>query len=91
MDKETLERVFEPLFTTKGKGKGSGLGLSLAYGIVRRSGGQIRVQSRIGEGSTFRIYFPEVCTTLPTDSKPETSRVFFSPTSSGVRVPDSRW
>ena len=90
MDEETLERVFEPLFTTKGKGKGSGLGLSLAYGIVRRSGGRITVQSRIGEGSTFRIYLPQVCPDSPAEGKSKTSRVFFSPTSSRVRVPYSR-
>ena len=91
MDEETLERMFEPLFTTKGKGKGSGLGLSVAYGIVRRSGGRITVQSRVGEGSTFRIYLPQVCSASPVEGKPKTSRVFFSPTSSGVRVPYSRW
>ncbi len=90
MDEETLELLFEPLFTTKGKGKGSGLGLSVAYGIVKRSGGRIAVQSRIGEGSTFKIYLPQVCSTSPVDGEPKPSRVFFSPSSSGVRVPYSR-
>ncbi len=90
MDEKTLERVFEPLFTTKGKGKGSGLGLSVAYGIVKRIGGRIKVQSRLGEGSTFRIYLPQVSSTSPVDGQPKPSRVFFSPTSPGVRVPYSR-
>ncbi len=90
MDEETLERLFEPLFTTKGKGKGSGLGLSVAYGIVKRSDGGITVQSRIGEGSTFRIYLPQVGSASPVDVESKSIRAFFSPSSSGVRVPYSR-
>lgn len=90
MDEKTLERLFEPLFTTKGKGKGSGLGLSVAYGVIKRIGGRIRVQSRVGEGSTFRIYLPQVSSTSAIAGEPKPSRVFFSPTSSGVRVPYSR-
>ncbi|MCL4218357.1 MAG: response regulator, partial [Candidatus Hydrogenedentes bacterium] len=60
MTAETASHVFEPFFTTKPKGKGTGLGLSTAYGIVRQSGGEITIRSRIGEGSTFDVYLPIV-------------------------------
>ncbi|MBD3646863.1 MAG: response regulator [Pseudomonadales bacterium] len=58
MDEETREHAFEPFFTTKGVGKGTGLVLSYAYGIVKRHAGYIEVESRPGEGATFRVYLP---------------------------------
>ncbi|MBI4241391.1 MAG: response regulator, partial [Candidatus Rokubacteria bacterium] len=57
MPEEVRRRVFEPFFTTKAE-KGSGLGLSIVYGIVTRHGGEIEVESQVGDGSTFTLRLP---------------------------------
>ena len=56
---ELMEEIFQSFFTTKDKGKGTGLGLSIARGIIRDHKGDIKVKSKVGEGTTFSVYLPQ--------------------------------
>jgi CheY-like chemotaxis protein len=56
MPEDVRARAFDPFFTTKGVGKGTGLGLSMVYGFVKQSGGHVKIESRVGEGTTVTLY-----------------------------------
>jgi CheY-like chemotaxis protein len=59
MTPEVLDRAIDPFYTTKPLGQGTGLGLSMIYGFARQSGGQVKIRSQVGEGTTVCIYLPQ--------------------------------
>ena len=74
MSEETRARIFEPFFTTKAPGEGTGLGLSSAYAVVERRGGRMEVESRLGEGTSFRVLWPRAAAPK-TASAPDDKRL----------------
>jgi PAS domain S-box-containing protein len=79
---DALAHVFEPFFTTKGPGKGSGLGLAQVFGITKQSGGGVRIDTRVGDGTSVKVFLPHAeipvadaeSELVPTDHIPPTNR-----------------
>jgi CheY-like chemotaxis protein len=78
MDEETLRHAINPFFTTKPVGKGTGLGLAQVYGSTRQAGGTVRIQSKVGRGTTVRAFFPRTDQTISRHS-PEPSAIGAEP------------
>jgi signal transduction histidine kinase/CheY-like chemotaxis protein len=89
MDAETADRVFEPFFTTKGTGKGTGLGLSQVYGFASQSGGDVRVESEPGKGTSLSLILPCVEVTGPAADGPRASVAAEQPPASILIVEDN--
>jgi len=71
MSPETVAHIFEPFFTTKKEGQGTGLGLAMVYGIVEQAGGAIDIDTEVGRGTTFHVYFPQTTGEGVTEAGPK--------------------
>lgn len=83
---DSLEHIFEPFYTTKGVGKGTGLGLSQVYGFAKQSGGDIAVQSKVGQGSTFTLYLPRASVKTVQTGTPDIKAIRDSADGRGSRL-----
>jgi signal transduction histidine kinase/CheY-like chemotaxis protein len=88
IDQELMEKVFDPFFTTKTTGQGTGLGLSQVYGFVKQSGGNVRIYSEIGEGTTVRLYLPRYFGAVEEPRSTETAPLSADPNETVLIVED---
>ncbi|MBK5274755.1 MAG: GAF domain-containing protein [Desulfuromonadales bacterium] len=76
MDEKTIDRIFDPFFSTKGQSEGTGLGLSVIHGIVSNHGGAITVESKPGQGSQFKVYLPRMDTSTNVTADSQSTTIF---------------
>jgi PAS domain S-box-containing protein len=88
MTPEVMQRACDPFFTTKPLGEGTGLGLSMIYGFVRQSGGQVRIYSELGQGTTVCLYMPRDHTARGQEQHQEPTRAEFSGAGEVVLIVD---
>jgi len=88
IDGKIQQQIFEPFFTTKELGQGTGLGLATVYGIVKQSGGNIEFDSKVGAGTTFRVYLPRVAEQPETVEITDASADFLAGTETILLVED---
>jgi CheY-like chemotaxis protein len=76
MDEKTIERIFDPFFSTKGQSEGTGLGLSVIHGIVSNHGGAITVESKPDQGSQFKVFLPRLATSANVTTDLQSPTIF---------------
>src|SRR3954469_16290725 len=88
MSEEVLAKAFEPFFSTKEPGKGTGLGLAQVYGVVKQLGGDVRIRSRLGEGTIVDVYLPRAAAAALRRADSRAAESALSPTRATIVIVD---